>query len=589
MAKSKVDLKKFTNHVVKEFDRYEKFHGDRFAKCDKYYKLWKGEIGTKPQSWMNNVHVPMMIEAEQTITPRIHTALFPTDAPVDCQVEGDTPQQAGVVVKNLVQHYFRVSNVKGKFVPALTQNTIFGTGYLEGGTWLVRRGWVVSETGERYYTIIEARPDCKPVDFFEMFPHPAKVTMDDGLPLIRRRWVDAEYLKSLSENPFFQFENLRDALDSKMEKDSGLSYDRKLGDEFEILDYWGPYDDEYEKEGKLTVRKAVPYWGIVINRKVCVRAIPNPYNHQMPPFIKIKLFEDGKPSWFGVGAGEIGTPSQDRLNKLVNQRLDNVDLILNKMGFYNANDTNLNKNQLMISKPGKWIGVSDTTTSVRWMDTPDVTTEAYKEEEVAKQDFRESTGATSSMMPTDDANDQHRTAMGIQLLQGAAGMRFKPVVASIETDGIQALAMFFFSNARQFMTMPEWIQLVGEEGEKYNVRVSPEDIQAKVYFIPTGLSETVNKETQIGNLMRFRELAMQDPTINRSEINKRIGELMGFKDLDKLVVQGQPIQMGAGKLSPEEQKMIQQRIAEGASPDQIKMEMLGQPPVRQPAPAGGPR
>jgi len=581
----KVDEKLFVEYVKKEFERYEKFHDERFAKCQKYYDMWSGKLPKKPEPWMNNIHVPMMIEAEQTITPRVYTALFPTDAPVDCQVEWDTPAQAGVVVKNLIKHYFRVANVQGKSWSALTQNTLFGTCYLETGSWLVRRGWVVGEDGQRYYTLIESRPDCKQVDFFEMFPHPAKLTMDDGLPLIRRRYCDAEYLKSLSENPFFMFTNLKDALDSKLVKPSNLSYDKSDKDEYEILDYWGPYDEQYEKDEKIVVKKAVPYWGIVINRTIVVRAIPNPYNHQQPPFSKGKLFEDAMPSWFGIGIGQIGHPSQERGNKIVNQRLDNVDIIMNQERLVNASDTVINRKKLGISKPGQVHFVSDINSSIKWAEVPNVTTEAYKEEELCKTDFRESTGATSSMMPSDSVDDQHKTAMGIQLMQGAAGMRFRPVLKNWEADVIQTTAQFFFSNARQFMTIPEWVQIVGEEGQKYNVRVTPEQIQSKVFFIPTGLSETVNKETQIANLMRYRELAVNDPTINRTELNKRIGEFMGFKDMDKLVIRQQPTVQGPMQLSGDEQKIIQQRLAEGADPEAIKAELMGNPKLSDQAPA----
>ena len=168
--------------------------------------------------------------------------------------------------------------------------------------------------------------------------------------------------------------------------------------------------------------------------------------------------------------------------------------------------------------------------------------------------------------------------MGIQLLQGAAGMRFRPVLRNIELDGIQQLAMFYFSNARQFMTIPEWVLIVGTNGQKYNVRVTPEQIQAKIFFIPTGLSETVNKETQIGQLLRYKEITMNDPTINRTEINQRIAELFGFKDVDKLVIKVQPTQLGPGQLDPQTQARIQQRLSEGATPEQVKQEMMGNHP-----------
>ncbi len=176
-------------------------------------------------------------------------------------------------------------------------------------------------------------------------------------------------------------------------------------------------------------------------------------------------------------------------------------------------------------------------------------------------------------MPTES---QHRTALGIQLLQGAAGMRFRPILRKIEIDFIQQLSMFYFSNLKQFMTQAEWVQITGEAGDEA-IQVSPEDIQAKAYFIPTGISETQNKEVEITNLLKYKEVTRDDPTVNRAEINKRIGELLGFKDFNKFIVQQQQPTQGSS-LSPEVQQKIKQRIAEGASSDQIKQELIGTPP-----------
>jgi len=86
-----------------------------------------------------------------------------------------------------------------------------------------------------------------------------------------------------------------------------------------------------------------------------------------------------------VGIGQIGHPTQERLNKIVNQRLNNVDLVLNRQGLYNGNDPLLNTKQLQVAKPGKFHKVSDVNGSVRWMDIPDVTASSYNEEKLAKQ------------------------------------------------------------------------------------------------------------------------------------------------------------------------------------------------------------
>ena len=157
-------------------------------------------------------------------------------------------------------------------------------------------------------------------------------------------------------------------------------------------------------------------------------------------------------------------------------------------------------------------------------------------------------------------------------------MRFRPVLRRMESDLIQSLAFMFLSNLQQFMMFPEAIIIKDPDGRESQVVVRPEDIQAKAYFIPTGISETLNKEMQVGQLLRFKEVTMNDPTINRAAINRRIAELMGFKNVDELIVK-QEVKSGQGVIGPQEQKLIQQRLAEGATPEQIKMEMLGNPPM----------
>ncbi len=586
------DKNPMIEYVVTEFERYEKNVSERFEEAKKIYDHWMCKPPKKDFDWMNAVHVPLMIEGEQTITPKIFAALFPTEAPLEVQVYGDATQSQGITIRDMIKHKFIVSNVQGRAIEALGPTSLFGTGYVEA-TWLVDRKWQVGQTGARYQAVTDNRPDCKTVSFFELFPHPAKLSMTDGLPVIRRRYVDAEYLKKLAENPRFKFTNLEEALKSKSAgKVEGVTLDEKgnrnlLEDKenYELLEYWGPWDDSFEEEGKVVKRKAVPYWIIVINRSVLVRSVPNPYNHQRPPYCKLTLFEDPNPSWFGIGIGQIGLPTQERLNKIVNQRLDNVDLVLNKQGFYNGNDMLINTKKLQVSKPGQWHKVSDTVTSIRWMDIPDVTQSSYEEEKIAKEDFRESTGATMTLMPTDEG--QHRTAAGISLLQGVAGMRFRPVLRKLEVDFIQDLAMMYLSMLQQFMVLPEWITITSEKGTQQPVMISPEQIQAKVMFIPTGVSETLTREAQIGQLLKFKELTMQDPTVNRAEINRRIAELMGFKDIPKLLTPQQPIQMKPGGLQPNEQQMIQQRLAEGATPEMIKAELLGAPPAPEQGGNGG--
>ena len=570
--------------VEKEFLRYEKYHQERFNMAKEIVDQWENKPPRKDFDWMNAVHVPITFASEQTITPRVFAAIFPTDTPIDVVVYGDqTTEEQGIKIKTALMQKFKQANVQNECLTPLTQNTLLGTGYVEA-PYLYRKGWVIDSKGNRSYEVVERRPDCKGVNFFEMFPHPAKMRMDDSLPLIRRRYVDAEYIKSMASMPEAKLENLQDALDSEssvpMSTEHQAGMEKRKREEYELLEYWGPWDESYEQDNKVVKKQAVPYWIQIINRKVLIRGIANPYNFQHPPYCKFNFFPPIKPGWFGVGIGQAGKPTQERLNKLVNQRLDNVDLILNKQGCYNGADPLINVKKLQVSKPGLWHKVSDTVTSLKWMDMPDVTSSSYKEEELAKSDYREATGASAPLMPTETP---HETASGINLLQGAAGVRFRPILQKIENDLIAELAQIFLSHLQQFMLVPEWMKLVSDDGQAQPILITPQDLIAKTDIICTGVSESLNKETQIGQLLRFKEVSVNDQTVNQAEINKKIAELMGFKDIHKFIVNQQPVQVGAGLPSPEEQMIIQKRLAEGATPQQIHLELLGQ----QPGPEAG--
>lgn len=569
--------------VVEEFERYERYHSDRFQLAADVIDQWNNVPPTKKLDWMNNVHSPVTFAAEQTLTPRIFSALFPTESPIEVQACGDTAEEQAIKIKNTLQHHFTIADVQGECIPSLVQNTLLGTCYVEV-PYLYRKAWQVNRLGERYEAVIDKRPDCKSVSFFEMFPHPAKLHMKDGLPLIRRRFVDAEWIKSLADNPESKFTNIKEALDSDCPRDyrtvlldvSGQFMDIKKRDEYELLEYWGPWDETYSKaDDTVSTKKAVPYWITIVNRSVKIRSIQNPYNFQHPPYAKGILFPDCKPSWFGVGIGSVGKPTQDRLNKIINQRLDNVDLVLNKQGFYNGMDQLINVKKLQISKPGQWHKVSDTVGSIRWMETPDVTASSYKEEELAKADYREATGATVPLMPAEQG--QHNTATGMSLLQGAAGIRFKPVIRKLEKDMISEIGMMFLSHLQQFMVIPEWIRIVTNDGRREPILIYPEELHGKIRIIPTGMSDTMNREVQISQLLRFKEISLNDPTVNQAMINRRIAELMSFKDIHELIMDQQPVMMGPGQLPPEAQQYIQKRMAEGASPEQIQLELFGQP------------
>jgi hypothetical protein len=132
-TKSEQD-KAIVDYLVQEFTKYENFHKEFFLEAKEIMDNWNCVPPSADDDWRNQVPSPATLEAEQTITPRMFTALFPTDAPLDLVCEGETPQEDGVVIKGLIQHYFRVGKVRGKSLAPMSQCTLLGTGYADAGS-----------------------------------------------------------------------------------------------------------------------------------------------------------------------------------------------------------------------------------------------------------------------------------------------------------------------------------------------------------------------------------------------------------------------------------------------------------------------
>jgi len=204
---------KMTKFIVEEFERYSNYHSDRFELAKKVYDQWCNKPENRAESWQNAVHVPITFAAEQTISPRLFSAVFPNAAPVEAE-SYEIPESTRIKIRDLIRHHFRLSDVQGEAIPTISQCTLLGTGYMES-PWLFERKWQIGRDRQRYQALVKNRPGCQTVSFFELYPHPAKMRMDDGLPLIRRRFCDSEYLKKLAENPQFKFEDLDKALNSE--------------------------------------------------------------------------------------------------------------------------------------------------------------------------------------------------------------------------------------------------------------------------------------------------------------------------------------------------------------------------------------
>lgn len=106
------------------------------------------------------------------------------------------------------------------------------------------------------------------------------------------------------------------------------------------------------------------------------------------------------------------------INELANQRIDNVKLVLNKR-FFVARNKQVDLRSLMRTVPGGAVLMNDPHTDVRIVETPDVTSSSYSEQDRLNLDFDDITGnfSTSSVQSNRALNE---TVGGLDLINNGA-------------------------------------------------------------------------------------------------------------------------------------------------------------------------
>jgi hypothetical protein len=112
-------------------------------------------------------------------------------------------------------------------------------------------------------------------------------------------------------------------------------------------------------------------------------------------------------------------PLQEEINSVANQRLDNVRLVLNKRYFIRRG-SQIDLDALMRNVPGGGVMTNDPEKDVQVINTPDVTSSAYQEQDRLSQDLDDLVGGFGQSSIAAGGKQMDR-AGSMDVLQGAAG------------------------------------------------------------------------------------------------------------------------------------------------------------------------
>jgi len=556
------------NRCTGKFTKWDQWRKPFENIWNEIYKLYFNVAERSKVPSRSRITVPIAFQIIEAAVPKIITTLF-TSQEAFSEVLASNPddQSFGDVIQLLITYQLGQADFFLKFIDFTKQLLLYGTSYFKV-YWKTKRKWVWEKvpsrrqysilgfqlgdvlewTENKEYKIIETRPEIDVLDILDVFPDPEARTEKDGQGVFIRSWMDIDDLKDMGKGEFPKYANTNSP-DLQPDKTSFLSsrnvrYTSRgvntppISDpnQVEILEFWGNYDldgDGIKEEAYI----------VIANRKILLKAIPNPFDHQKRPLIRAICFPVPM-EWFGIGLIEPVIANIHELWTLRRQRLDNINLVINRM--WKVLDTADIDLDTLISSPNGII-VTGSMDGLEQIETNDVTSNAFNEAAAVTSEIEKAT-TPESVQGTPSSGRLGRTAKGAQLIITQALEKFGTIIKLVEEMAVKRTLRMFHQLNLQFLDNDEVFRVTGFYGHLFDEEITPEMIRAEVNFRMMGISDMVNKEGKINQIVSFMGVfgkVLSGETI--STLAKKVWQLMGFspKDVDIQGMQPQePIQGG---------------------------------------------
>jgi len=268
-----------------------------------------------------------------------------------------------------------------------------------------------------------------------------------------------------------------------------------------------------------------------------------------PEPLKNSVFHGQRPYVLGVVNLETHTvlPSsipmmanglQEEMNENVNQRLDNVKLVMNKR-YFAKRGKNVDLASLVRNVPAGITLMDDPTGDVQVVDYQDVTQSAYLEQDRLNMDFDELLGNFSAAAV--QMNKPGQTSTGMMLAQAPANLLTEYMLKTYVETFVQPVLRHIVMLEQHYETDNTVMYLAGKKAqvwEKFGVnRVTDDMLEHEVTVtvnVGMGATDPVAKLQRFGFavnlLIGIAKSKMAIPFLQLQEIAKEIFGLSGYQD-----------------------------------------------------------
>jgi hypothetical protein len=513
------------------------------------YRLFQSAMINSKTPTRTKIFIPIFFQVIQVATSKLIGFISTNDTLFDVEAKEVKEQVIANNIKMLIGDQLDQNKFSSQFVDFVMQLIIYGTSFLYCD-WEVRREWKwvrepkgtvttdefgISITTTEYipvkkYMVTARRPRIKVLDILDVYPQQDFADIEDMPGIFVRTFVDEDSFPELfeGEDPFLGNQVAAIATGTSMQYQTTRQYRKATRGEMatttsrqvELLEYWGPYDldgDGIKEECQI----------IICNRKVCVRAVPNPFHHGKRPVIKC-VFSKVPLEFYGNSLVEPIISLQHELNTVRRQKLDAVNLCINRMWLANENST-IEESQL-IARPGGVIWV-DNFANLQQLPAVEIPQSAYQDAQLIMQDMFAVTVPQSLQGSVDAIKGNGSNSVGaVKMDIGQALEKFATAAKNIEDSAIKPLLDMMYDLDLQFLNTSEVIRAF------YGyIFPDPAVVSPGLIYLPepnfkmTVLSEMIGKDTKINQQLAFYQTF--GPILNpqsQQTIAKQIWELLGF-------------------------------------------------------------
>lgn len=518
-----------------------------------YILYMSGQVSAKTPT-RAKIFIPVCFQIIEAAVPKLISFLSGNDSQFDVKPEDIKEQQIADNIKKLLQDQLKKAQFDPKYTWFVKQLCMYGTSYFFVD-WKVRQEWVWENTPKtsvktdenglnvptteyemkKVYKVVERRPELTWLDVLDVYPAQDYATVEDQPGVFIRRFMNKDDFagKCQGDNPYFANLDKVQATGTSQRYQETRQWRKTARGEIstvqssqiELIEYWGPWD--LDGSGNPCECQIV-----IANRTVVVRAVPNPYYHQQRPLVKV-CFTDVPGEWFGIGLIEPVISLQNELNTVRRQRLDNINLCINRMWkVLSTADVDIDK---LTSAPGGVI-LTDNMEAIESIAPQDVTQSAFADAEKIVQDMYNVTIPQNLTGSIDDLKGTGSGSVGFNALQTSISQaleKFATAAKNIQEDGVKRILELFYQLDLQYLNSTEFLtafygDIFPKAPDGTNI-VTPAMIRGQVNFSMTVLSEMINKDKKINNatayLSSFQALIAPP---SQEIILKQIWELLGF-------------------------------------------------------------